>query len=112
MRRGERSGPGGATTKRTWPSVATGSPRSQVLCADSSPSAQSTFARIGVEAGYELGELGVLAAAEPRADLDDPGNAVLDANLDVGRPGLDPDRAARRVRLRRTARPRSASSDG
>ena len=52
----------------------------------------------GVEAGHELRQLGVLAAAEPRADLDRPGLAVAHPHLDVRRPGLEPDREARLVR--------------
>src|SRR6185503_4966703 len=52
----------------------------------------------GVEAGHELGQLRVLAAAEARADLDRPGLAVTHPHLHVRGPGLEPDREARLVR--------------
>src|SRR5512132_1477574 len=51
-----------------------------------------------VEAGHELRQLRVLAAPQPRPDLDRPRLAVLNPDLDVRRPGLQPDRAARGVR--------------
>src|SRR5439155_4562364 len=50
-----------------------------------------------VETRDELRQLRILAAAEAGADLDRPRATVLDADLHVPGPALDPDRAARRV---------------